>query len=102
MSALELMVCPHDTAKEPDRWFRFAQYLSQRLGTPVNFSVALDFDEFHQRMAYTDILANLLTTMTMDPRGIDVLQALHIEGWDEVAPGDLAPIRALAAQPVTV
>jgi ABC-type phosphate/phosphonate transport system substrate-binding protein len=56
MSSLEFRVCPHDTAKEPDRWFRFAQYLSQRLETPVHFAVALDFDEFHQGMAQADLI----------------------------------------------
>ncbi|MBD2428253.1 PhnD/SsuA/transferrin family substrate-binding protein [Phormidium sp. FACHB-1136] len=56
MSSLEFRVCPHDTAKEPDRWFRFAQYLSQRLETPVHFAVALDFDEFHQGMAQNDLI----------------------------------------------
>jgi phosphonate transport system substrate-binding protein len=56
MDKLNLMVCPHDTAKKPDRWFRFAQYLSQNLDQVVHFELAMDFQEFHQKMNDADIV----------------------------------------------
>ena len=85
MSSLEFMVCPHDTAKEPDRWYRFAQYLSQHLGTPVHFSVALDFDEFHQRMAEADLLyANPSDTVKLVTQNGFCPVARVIEQSDEV------------------
>jgi ABC-type phosphate/phosphonate transport system substrate-binding protein len=57
MTRKNLMVCPHDTASAPDRWFRFAQYLSQHLSdTTVHFDLTLDFQEFHDRMAQADLI----------------------------------------------
>jgi phosphonate transport system substrate-binding protein len=66
MDKLTLMVCPHDTAKNPDRWFRFAQYLSLNLGVVVRFELAMDFQEFHQKMNDADIVyANPADTITL-------------------------------------
>ncbi|MTJ07389.1 MULTISPECIES: phosphate/phosphite/phosphonate ABC transporter substrate-binding protein [unclassified Anabaena] len=66
MDKLNLMVCPHDTAKNPDRWFRFAQYLSQNLDQIVHFELALDFQEFHQKMNDADIVyGNPADTMNL-------------------------------------
>lgn len=56
MNKLTLMVCPHDTAKKPDRWFRFAQYLSLNLDATVHFELAMDFQEFRQKMNDADIV----------------------------------------------
>jgi phosphonate transport system substrate-binding protein len=56
MDKLTLMVCPHDTAKKPDRWFRFAQYLSLNLHATVHFELAMDFQEFRQKMNDADIV----------------------------------------------
>ncbi|MEA5578350.1 phosphate/phosphite/phosphonate ABC transporter substrate-binding protein [Anabaena sp. UHCC 0451] len=56
MDKLNLMVCPHDTAKKPDRWFRFAQYLSLNLEQTVHLELAMDFQEFHQKMNDADIV----------------------------------------------
>ncbi len=56
MSRLNLMVCPHDTAKHPERWFLFAQYLSQHLDDPVHFRQSLDFAEFQAGMAEADLV----------------------------------------------
>jgi ABC-type phosphate/phosphonate transport system substrate-binding protein len=50
------MVCPHDTAKEPDRWFRLVQYLVQNLGTEVLFEISLDFQDFHDNIQKADIV----------------------------------------------
>lgn len=61
-----MMVCPHDTAKNPERWFVFAQYLSQHLsqgglvdsalGVSVRFQQSLDFAEFQSGMAAADLI----------------------------------------------
>ena len=57
-----MMVCPHDTAKNPERWFVFAQYLSQNLPHDagdvfsVRFLQSLDFAEFQSGMAAADII----------------------------------------------
>lgn len=66
MNKLTLMVCPHDTAKKPDRWFRFAQYLSLHTDVIVHFELAMDFQEFHQKMKDADIVyANPADTITL-------------------------------------
>ncbi len=61
-----MMVCPHDTAKNPERWFVFAQYLSQNLspdiavedtaGFSVRFQQSLDFAEFQSGMVSADLI----------------------------------------------
>ncbi|TQV62052.1 MAG: phosphate/phosphite/phosphonate ABC transporter substrate-binding protein [Halothiobacillaceae bacterium] len=56
MSRMQLMVCPHDTARNPERWFLFAQYLSHHLGDPVHFEQSLDFAEFQAGMAGADLV----------------------------------------------
>lgn len=61
MQHWNMMVCPHDTAKNPERWFVFAQYLSQRLITDqtalaVRFTQSLDFAEFQAGMAAADLV----------------------------------------------
>ncbi|MEO1751068.1 PhnD/SsuA/transferrin family substrate-binding protein [Thiofaba sp. EF100] len=56
MQRLEMMVCPHDTARNPERWFLFAQYLSQRAGRSVHFEQSLDFAEFQAKMAEADLV----------------------------------------------
>lgn len=53
---LELMVCPHDTANNPERWYLLAQYLSARLKTHIKFDIALDFQEFHENLAEGDLI----------------------------------------------
>jgi phosphonate transport system substrate-binding protein len=44
------MVCPHDTASNPDKWFQLAQYLSKQLSKGVQFSQSIDFAEYHQKL----------------------------------------------------
>ncbi|OYY74604.1 MAG: hypothetical protein B7Y40_04495 [Gammaproteobacteria bacterium 28-57-27] len=62
MNHWSMMVCPHDTAKNPERWFVFAQYLSQNLGelggspVSVRFQQSLDFAEFQSGMAAADLV----------------------------------------------
>ncbi len=55
MAKLRMMVCPHDTAKSPEKWYLFAQHLSQRLGAEVGFDQAMDFADFHRRLSDTDL-----------------------------------------------
>ena len=65
MKHWQMMVCPHDTAKNPERWFIFAQYLSRHLSpyldtesstTSVHFQQSLDFAEFQAGMASADVV----------------------------------------------
>lgn len=66
MQKLTLMVCPHDTAKGPERWYRLAQYLSQKLDAEATFQLALDFQDFHNHMESADIIyANPMDTFKL-------------------------------------
>jgi phosphonate transport system substrate-binding protein len=56
MSTLHLLVCPHDTANNPDRWYRLAQYLSQKLEAHITFDISLDFADFHANLNQADIV----------------------------------------------
>jgi ABC-type molybdate transport system substrate-binding protein len=50
------MVCPHDTAGDPIKWFQFAQYLTKYCKTSTKYYKCLDFVEFHQKMSEADIV----------------------------------------------
>jgi hypothetical protein len=85
MSSLTLLVCPHDTAKEPDRWFRFAQYCSSRLETSVHFSFCLDFEDFHQHLEKADIVyANPTDSIRLMKDMGFCLLARPVNQYDEV------------------
>lgn len=56
MHKLTLMVCPHDTAKNPDRWFRFVQYLNNHLSISVRLEISLDFQDFRKNLDEADIV----------------------------------------------
>ncbi len=56
MEKWSLRVCPHDTAKRPERWFALAQYLGQQLDAAIRFDQAMDFAEFHQGMHEADLI----------------------------------------------
>jgi ABC-type phosphate/phosphonate transport system substrate-binding protein len=56
MSALTLMICPHDTIHEPERWYHLEKYLAQKLGIDVQFEMSLDFPDFHANIAKADII----------------------------------------------
>lgn len=47
MSQITLMVCPHDTARGPEGWYRLAQYITQKLEIGVHFELSMDFEDFH-------------------------------------------------------
>ncbi|MFK5985265.1 MAG: PhnD/SsuA/transferrin family substrate-binding protein [Pseudomonadota bacterium] len=56
MEHMIFMVCPHDTAKDPDKWFHFASYLSQNFHISIKYCPCLDFIEFHDKMMDADII----------------------------------------------
>lgn len=56
MDNFKLMVCPHDTAQNPERWYFFTQYFSNTLNTPLHFENYLDFTEFHQHLSEADLV----------------------------------------------
>lgn len=56
MDTFKFMVCPHDTAKNPERWFFLTQYLSTKLEAHIVFDNVLDFHEFHQTFGESDII----------------------------------------------
>jgi phosphonate transport system substrate-binding protein len=56
MGKLTLLVCPHDTAKDPEKWYLFAQYLSLALHQEIHFDLHLDFQSFHQNLEKAHIV----------------------------------------------
>jgi ABC-type phosphate/phosphonate transport system substrate-binding protein len=56
MTDLNLAVCPHDTVRNSEGWFRLVQYLSQKLAADVHFSLSLDFADFHERFSASDLV----------------------------------------------
>jgi len=56
MIKLNLMICPHDTAKNPEKWFRFVQYLNLNLDFTIHLAISLDFKEFHDRLSTADLV----------------------------------------------
>jgi len=56
MTQIKLMVCPHDTAKNPESWFNFAYYLTQTLKKSFLFEKSLDFPDFHQQLTSSGIV----------------------------------------------
>lgn len=50
MNHIKFMVCPHDTANNPDKWYQLAQYLSKLLSAGIQFHISLDFPEYHQNL----------------------------------------------------
>lgn len=74
MDSFKLMVCPHDTAQNPEKWYFFTQYFSNVLKIPVSFENFLDFAEFHQHLSEGDIIyanpqdsVNLIANMGFAP-----------------------------------
>lgn len=56
MSKLTFMVCPHDTVKEPERWYCLIQHIDQKLGVEFQFDISLDFQDFHDNLASADMV----------------------------------------------
>lgn len=56
MSKLTMMVCPHDTVHEPERWYRLEQYLMARLGLEIQFELSLDAADFSESVTRSQIV----------------------------------------------
>lgn len=56
MDDFNLAVCPHDTIRNSEGWFRLVQYLSQRLSAKLHFHISLDFTEFHSTYTTADLV----------------------------------------------
>ncbi len=94
MTKVTLMVCPHDTARGPEGWYRMAQYLTQHLEFDVHFELSLDVNDFREQLDSADIVyANPLDTLRLiDQRGF-ILQVKPKDLYDElvfVASTDIA------------
>lgn len=76
MQKIKMMVCPHDTSRNPERWFFLSQYLSSRLSPGVIFNVSLDFKEFH---------ANLRSGQIVYANPRDSLKLAENEGYTVLA-----------------
>jgi phosphonate transport system substrate-binding protein len=50
-----MLVCPHDTASNPGRWYFITQYAAMER-MPIHFELSLDFDEFHEKLGDVDIV----------------------------------------------
>lgn len=50
------MVCPHDTAINPERWFLFSQYLSKASNISIRFLPSIDFQDFHENLTESDLV----------------------------------------------
>ncbi len=111
MKTLRMMVCPHDSASHPERWFELAQYLSRGLhDARVVFEPSLGFDDFHRDMGEADLLyANPQDTFDLHLRDGFLLLARASNLFDEVvivANGRASearsgqPLEALKGRPV--
>ncbi|NNJ11331.1 PhnD/SsuA/transferrin family substrate-binding protein [Chloroflexales bacterium ZM16-3] len=56
MKELTLKVCPHDTVRDPEGWYRLVQYLTARLDTKIHFQISIDFTDFHEGMSSADVV----------------------------------------------
>ncbi|NTV65191.1 MAG: phosphate/phosphite/phosphonate ABC transporter substrate-binding protein, partial [Oscillochloris sp.] len=56
MRDLKLMVCPHDTVRNPEGWYRLIQYMTSHFGLHIHFELCFDFAEFHQNIGQADIV----------------------------------------------
>jgi ABC-type phosphate/phosphonate transport system substrate-binding protein len=69
-----LMVCPHDTASNPERWYLFVQHLAQKLDTHLQFDISLDFADFHENLSRADIVyANPSDTLKLVEAGMTAI-----------------------------
>ncbi len=50
-----MMVCPHDTAKNPGRWYFLTQYAAMS-GYPIHLEISLDFVDFHEQLGNADLV----------------------------------------------
>jgi hypothetical protein len=91
MKELNLMVCPHDMARNPEGWHRMGQYLNARIDMPISFSPSFDFAEFRQHLTSADLVYGNAT---------DSLSLLDTQGFRPLArPADTYDEALLIAGP---
>ena len=56
MDNIKFMVCPHDTASDPDKWFHFAQCLTKHINSSVQFDQSMDFPDFHKNFSSSGLI----------------------------------------------
>lgn len=101
---ITLMVCPHDTVRNPEGWYRLVQYLTRQIETPIHFELALDFHDFHARLAGADLAyANPSDALRLiDQAGFQALArpaACYDEALIVAGKGD-QPLSAIDGAPV--
>ena len=85
MAKLNFLVCPHDTARKPERWYLFAQLLGKHIGSIVSFEPCLDFNEFHEKLTSADIIyANPQDSLKLYQHNKYIPLAHPVEMYDEV------------------
>lgn len=85
MSGYSFIVCPHDTVHGSEAWYRFTQYLAQKLDLEIHFDLSMDFQEFHERLGSADIAyANPKDTFRLVEQRNFTLIARADELYDEL------------------
>lgn len=51
-----MMVCPHDTIHEPERWYCLERYIIRHLGVTMQCELSLDFADFRENLHKADIV----------------------------------------------
>jgi len=98
-------VCPHDIVKQMQIWLEMSAYLSAQLGQPIQLRQAMDFQEFYQGLAETDLVfANPMDAWLLHKEH-GFLPLSRTELYDEVvfftaAEAPAATLEDLAGQPV--
>lgn len=83
MPALTLMVCPHDTVRNSEAWYRLVQYLTKRTGVDIHFELTLDFADFHAQLPKAQLVyANPTDSLSLLAKGYRAL-ARPAERYDE-------------------
>lgn len=79
------MVCPHDTAGDPIKWFQFSQFISKYAQVSTIFYQCMDFVEFHDKMNEADLIyANPQDSMELQNK-YGFLPLLHSSNlFDEI------------------
>jgi phosphonate transport system substrate-binding protein len=85
MNKFRFLVCPHDSASGPERWYLFAQLLSQETGHLLAFEPCLDFREFHEKLTAADIVyANPQDSLQLYKNNDYIPLARPADVYDEV------------------
>ena len=90
MDKIDLVVCPHDTARNPERWFLFAQHLGKLCDKIISFKSSIDFKEFHEKV----LSAKGKYLVLEDKDGIKVI-------IDREEAKELKELQAMKAYPTT-